>query len=722
MKFAKQAKIGLIVILMFALTTSKTYNESYADYCSSDVIQSFNTSEAERIKLRSESRPPYASLDAVEEYIKQNSVGKIASEIGNPVILTFILAAFCILTFLTFWGFFCCCDRANSASDKTATICWIASIVLFLGFTGLFVTSMVFMGKAWRDSKSSNCFFASATKNIIEGVNSTDFNYIGLSKLINVFKEFGSEVSIVSTLAADFEAINKSKIREKTSSALSSLPPFYEKFKDSVTSDGTGEKSKPISIQGLNSNINDAIFAEFSVLDQTATRVVNAALVGKGYSQSLSYVYVQSSVSSIANNIESLVDEMIDVYDKADSGFQAYNTSFTAGLATSLGIGSAFLVFGILSLVYIGLMIFKQNNVCRSGVKIFININAFLTLIISLLAIVVFGTSITIGTGCNFLQELLDASQPINVFNKVNITFDDVVVKSIIQCLPNEASGNLTVAIAPDLSLISSLEVFIDGFSTFNSLQASLTQSQNGSQAIQMTAELWKQFKISVKADQPKAINSLGLINEMISCDNTSFQLNALNCTSDNCKGIYNTSSFSSPTCSSNPAYANSLFINLKSFTNDEDNLLGSMIKDLTESQTPTPGSLNTAARNTFISLLPSIQNIAYSFNKTFSKINQMQNGFIKNTNCTVLRYDLQNLENAMCFSLNKNLYMFALFLILAVVMAILNSWVTCCTLRYLPGDLDHVFFIATQNDAGYTVQDTEIQNMNSVEISKEEF
>jgi len=722
MKFSKQAKIGLIVSLMFYLATGKTYHERYDDYCALNAAQRFNLSETERADGKSKSRPPFLSLDAVEDFTKRNSVGKIVSEVGGQIILTFVLAAFCLLTFVIFLGFLCCCNRANSAADKTALACWITSIVFTMAFAGLFATSMVFMGKTWSDSNSSNCFFASTTKKLIEGVNATDFNYIGLNKLIEIFKEFGGEVSNISTFASDFEVITRSNVHKMTSSALGTLQPFYDKYKDSKTNDGSGEKSKPISIQDLNSNINDAIFAEFSLLDQISARIVNAALIGKGYSQSMSYVIVQSSISSLTSNIEKLVGELIDFYDKIASGFEAYNTSFIAGLTASIVAGGIFLLLGVTSIIFVGRMIYKQNNLCRDGVKILINVNAFLTLILSLAAVVVFGASIVVGSGCNILDRLLATSDPVGIFDRLNITFDDVLVKTLNQCLPEEASGNLTPVIASDLSLTESIEAFIDGFSTFDTLKANLNESNSTTRSVQSTAEMWKRYKISLEADQPKALDSLSLFNNLVSCDNISYKLNALNCSSDNCKGIYNTSSFSAPICSSNPAYANSLFLNLKAFTNDEDNLLGAMIKDLTELQTPTPGNLNTVARAALTGLLPYLRNVAQGFNKTLAVFNQMQNGFSQNTNCTVLRHDIKNLENAICFSLNKNLYMFALFLILAVVLAFAGSWMICCALRYVPGDLDHVFFVATHTNNDYTAHDTEIRDMNNSETSKDQF
>ena len=690
--------IGLtlvVLLLLVSAASAATYSELYTQYCTPEILSTFNMTEEDRLLKRDSSVYLAVDADAVSEVIKTRNPNNALLKVGAATILSALLIIASLVSFIVFLCFCCCCDRAGSSSADKQKICWIVSAILIIGYAGVFIASAVLIGKVNSNNQILFCFSAGVVKHVLDGVTEQDFKFIGFSGLQNLLLTFVGEFDKMSMLTKDFDDIANKKLTEKSQKALASLPVFYNKYKDSATSDGRGTKSKPLTVQSLTTNINDAINQEFLLYDSVAQQLTQAAVVGKSYTNGASLNGVKDTLGQVATQVDSLKLEIESGFDTAVVGIDAYKLIFTIIYAVVLALGGILFIFSALIMLSIFCNLTKKRDNCRCCSKAGLGIMSFILIVTSLFATTSILLSITMGSICSLVGDLLEIQNASVYLNKFDISLNGTTGALVDQCLPAGASGDIANIFTNGTDILNGTKAFLDGLAKYDQIKNNITQAASSSISISLTVDAWNKFMVSIFPDQQKAVEALVEFNALVNCDNNLiYQLNAKNCTAQsNCKGIYDSASFTPPSCSANPSQATTLYTNLKAFTTDEQKLLEGMIVDLSGSAATTPLSLNAAIRTDLGTIVASLDNIKSKLTQTMAQASNLSGGFGKSVNCTIVRRELVDFEAAFCFNLNKNFYLFATLFSVAIFVFLLSTWMICCMLRYAPKyDLDEVF------------------------------
>lgn len=699
----KYLALLLLACLMITPTLQRDYSEIYNAYCTPEYYNSVNITVEDRLAMRSSQQGVYISVKSVIDVIQNQSVSNIMKEAGAYIILMIILTVACLISFIVFLAYCCCCDRHSSGTVRKSKLYVFLTCLFIVVFTALFIALLVFLGKLNTNQNSTGCAIASIPHDLIDGATYGDLKFLGFKPLTDLLMSFKNELSSITTLSKDFDAIIAQDLGASSKAALNSLPAFYNKFKDSTTNDGTGTAAKPMSVQTLTQNVNDAIFTEFSIYDQVSTKITEAAQTGKGYANSGSITSIQTSLDEVANQLSSLTTQISSVFGTAVTGIDYFNQYAPIGYWITLGLGLLIFILGYIAVVILICMIRKHNDYGRMGVKFCLSFNGFLIFILGILAIILLVASISLGTVCHAVGEVLTSTDVATTINAYGVEMDDFVNKIINQCLPAGSSGDVTTLITGNTDAFSGSKTFLDGLSLYDALKANMTQAGDSSPTINATVSVWADLKTSYWPDQANAVVSLNQLNNLVSCGDQRWELNSKNCTSTSgCQGVYGSSSFSAPTCSSNSAQATTLYNNLKQFTQDEDSLLGNMISSLSGADANTPLSLNNANKSKIKSVFTSFDNIKSKLQSSIDKVSSFNNGLAANLNCTILRREIDNLESTFCFKFNQSLYYFAVLLIWIVFFLFFYSWCICYALRYMPNAEADIYSQKVANETAF--------------------
>ena len=686
----KHFHIAKAVVLLLSLSGAlqRDYTEIYSKDCTPQVLADLSVSVDDRLAQRSSSSKIYVSAAAIINVVNGKGVGKLMSEGGVYPILMIILTIFCLISLIVFLVFCCCCDRAAGASSMKAKVYTLATFLFIFVSIALFIALFVFIGKLNGGSKSASCGIASIPHDLLDGVQTANLTFLGFRNLTTLLTNFQTEVSNLSSVSSDFDAIANKNLPASTQAAYNSLNPFYTKYKDSTTTDGQGQKTRPLTVSGLTTGVNAAIDAEFSIYNQVAIKINDAASIGRSIGNNSQMQTMQANLQTIIDQMNSISSQINNNVGGAATGVDYFNRYAPIGYWITLGLGLVLVLLALASVVVLVCLQKTHTNRCRCGAKFCLAFNGLLIVLLGIVAVVLIVASLGLGSVCHALGNLLSANDVAAEVATYGVSLDPFVSKIINQCLPPNASGDLSALLDTGRDVFNQTQGFLDGLTTFDSMRANITASANGSFTVAQTVAAWSNFKVSIYPDQLNAVATLSSLNDAIKCSNTQYQLNAFNCTggaaSASCAGVYNSANFQAPSCSSNAAQASSLFATLKTFTNDEDALLGSMISDLSGSAS-TPGGLFQTARDAINSVLTNIDNVRAKMQNTLSIASTLQNGLSQSVDCRVVRLELNNLEAVFCFKFNKNLYYFAALLAFVVFFLFIFSWTLCCALRYIP-------------------------------------
>ena len=679
-----------VALLLTGLSFQREYTEIYDKYCTEAVLAELNVSEANRTVLRAASAPKlYVDVVALVSAYNGNGAGKLIAKAAAFPALAIILAIFCLLSFIIFFCFCCCCDRAAGATQRKAKFCTGSSLLFAVTSTALFVALFVFIGKLNTSMDKTSCGVATVPHDLLQGVQTSTINFIGFNNLTTLLTNFKGELGKLTALSSDFDAIINRKADASTTAAYNSLATFSQNYNSSTTTDGKGQKTKPITVSSLGDHATAAIAIEFAAYNDVAVRLTAAASTGKNLSSSSQVQTVQSTLQSVIDQITSISADVDVSFGNATTAVDYFNRYAPIGYWVTLGIGLVVILLAAAATAILWCCVRNNTNRFRCGAKFCLTLNSALIFILALVSVALVVVSIGLGTVCHGLGELLASTQVSTTLAGYNITLDGTVSKLINQCLPADASGDITSLLDTGSDVFNQTQSFLDGLTNFNSLRANLTATNESSITIAETASLWSKFKVSIYPDQANALDSLASLNNKVSCGGVTYVLNAANCTggaaSSSCSGIYDSASFLAPTCASDVSGATGLFTTLKTFTNDEDSLLGKMITDLSGSGSSTPATLFTTGRQAIKSVLGNVDDITNSLTTTLATAATFKTGLAKITDCRVVRLELNNIESTFCFSFNKNLYYFTAILSFTVFFLFLYSWCLCCAMRCTP-------------------------------------
>jgi len=681
---SEQDIVLILGCLLFGCAVQRNYTEIYTQTCKEGVLVQFNITEEERTQKRNSQVGPYLSVKFIVDAISERNGRVILSKADAVVILMMVLVALCLISFIVFLCFCCCCDRAGRSSLKAARLYNALTIVLLITSIGLFIALLVYLGNLNSSRDSTSCTLASVPKNLFDGVQSSQLGFFGFNKLVSTLTDFKNELPSIKSLSNDFSQIVQADLPSASKAALDSLSAFSTTFRERKTTDGAGEKAKPQSVSSLTDNINIGIFNEFTIANQAAVTINNAGVVGQQLSQAADLTPVENLLSGVIAQFSDIVSKMGNALGDAVTGIDYFNYYAPIGYWLTLGICLLIFILGVTAVILICLMVHRDTNRNRMGVKFCLSLSSFFIFLLGIIAIVLLIASVAMNSVCRGLGEVL-SSKDINAqIQSYGVEVNPIVSKVINQCLPIGSKGEVSKLLSINSEIFTQSADLMEVFSLLGEYKKTVAAANN-SPSISATIEQWQKYRTSEVPDHSNTASTVANLNSLIECSGQSLQLNKARCSTNQCQGIFESAGFSAPACSLNGAQAETLYNRLKTFTTEENQLMGEMIEALSGNAPNTPRSLQRNSNTKMTQSLAYFDNITPKFKNTFSQVSNIDKGLQANLNCSILRKQMNDLEVSFCFNFSRNLYYFTVMLIWIVFFMFFYSWSVCCSLRFMP-------------------------------------
>lgn len=695
MKIKSFTKLALILILTFTFAkTQSQVNTLFNQYCNSTRLNSLQISQTERETARLALKGSAFSGTSLSNYLNDSNISPIISQIGAAVILAAILVIAVLQSFITFLTFFCCCDRAAEPSTKCAKLFALISLLFLVCFVSILAAFVYYAIGISSNMTNAVCGIIAIPYDLLFGAQYPNMTFIGFPNLQYVLGNFSNSAPNLSQVSQNFNNIVSQNLPQSTGPAISSLFNFYIKYTNSKTANGNGIQSAPAIIQTLIPGINAQIQKEFSFYDITANQLTNACRTGVLMGQDSSIVNAfQSSSTSFVAQLANITDYLNITISGAALGVNMILKYSPIGTWVAVGTGGVICLLSLLGIIAICLMSGNGSSSYRTCVKLCLAINGFILVVLGLIGLLLLIVSIVITSTCQIVPTLLN-TDPTNILKTINsfgFNLSNPILNTISNCLPIGASGNISDIVSNTNPNATNVINYLDGLTLYNSIKNNLTSESLISPAINQTISLWSNILTSVYPDHSTAISSLVTLNQQVSCGNISFQMNSINCTNNpSCQGIFQVNTANIPACA--PSSAQQLFINLKAFVVDEANLMSGMISDLNSTGTnnsSTPNSLQMGYRTSLNLVQQDFEAIKSLVGNFLTPASIFPGGLIQNTNCTILRQEIMNLEVSVCFNLNNYLYMFSALLLGAVFSFLIMSWMLYCAIRFVGASVE---------------------------------
>ena len=133
---------------------------------------------------------------------------------------------------------------------------------------------------------------------------------------------------------SDVEVIQNKMLGDFSAASSAKLAEFYNKYKASQVTDGTGAKATPLSVSSLTDKINPAIGLQFGALAQVATQLSAAAASAKDMIANSGSTY-GGQITQVLEPISTLKTSLITFYSSMD---KAQSMMQSGGKVSSLGL------------------------------------------------------------------------------------------------------------------------------------------------------------------------------------------------------------------------------------------------------------------------------------------------------------------------------------------------------------------------------------------------
>ena len=679
----------LTILLITNIQATPTFTSIYQNYCSSSQVLSSNVNSYQLVTNRNNEVGFNFQITNLVSALNGEGASGIVSDVGGYIIVMAILTFFMILTFIIFLGFCCCCDRPDKTNENCSKFCIFTSIIFLVGFIGLFVAMIVYLGIMNSYLNSAVCAFGRIPYDLLSGASAPAVNFIGFYNMTYIVGNFSAQIGNMNTVNANLLNIYNKQSPIATSAAMSSLSNFYAIYSNSTTSDGSGSRSQPIVIQALTPSINTIISNEFNTYNYTAYQLQAAAQTGLQISVTSSQTSnYQLSLAKINVQLNSIISVLNGNIASITTGIATAVIYLPIGYWITLGFGILVSIFCIILLIWVCMSYRNKKDTCRYCSKLCLVINSLLIIILGLITIALLIVSTVITSTCKEVPIIMSKNgvELISLFTSWGISVDTTTRNILKNCLASDASGSVIAVINSNDPNVTSGVNFLDAIVSFNSIKPNLTFQGTFSTAINATVVYWNNIATGIIADQTVAITNLNQLNGLVSCGSVSYQLNSANCTNRNtCYAIYQSTNSNIPGCASSTT-ALTIYNNLKQYTIDEFTLLSNMIASLSSTNgTQTPNSAQIAYRQNMISIIPDYNAVVSAVGGFLTSIPVTSGGLLSNLNCTILQNEILNVEAAVCFNFNNPLYYFTALLAFIVFFFFFFSWCICCALRCIP-------------------------------------
>ncbi len=688
-----KTKLCIFVAILLALTqfvhSEAKVTEKKEDYCSTDSLGEVDWSNIRMEDERAETDNMFTDeyTDIINYFQDDSNSEELWDSFQVPAIFLIILYVFLIVSFVIFLLLCCGLFKRDQSNMKPFTI---FTIIFFVLFVMLFITIVIFLSLSQDHVEDTLCALFKIPSAILDGNNDSANKFIGLNNLKRDLESFRDEVNQAPSLETQFLDVRNKDIQTLSNRAWNVLVNFVAANKMREISDGEGEKKTPNSILRMSDSINPQINKEFTDIDLNAERLFRMSEAGIRFKEVGARTRVQASIDKITPVIGDLV---VEIQDKVDPGADSADEAFNYAIYSYWFIFGFGLIIIILSIIIIIILLkMCDKNTCWNCMfcaKMILVFLSLLTIILAILVFLVMIASASISGLCGFVAQI----NKNNVGVLYDFDFNENAVKIAEICLFNNSTGKLVDMYIPETATLTEkaeieadfdeLSALLDGISSYKVYLANNSESLESKAIIEQLA-VFEEYKTGLQTDFDNVQTSLNDLNDLIACDNISFEFNTATCDGeDGCKSIISTNVFSAPSCSDDTTRANDLFSHLKTYINDESSLMVQMQVDLGDLTDPdSVHSRYQTTKNEIVSIKNSMNTIESKFSGSIQTTDDFESTWFNVEDCRSLKEIVVQFEKKACFEFNFYIYLMLCMLSICCVFLFLMTWCICCALR----------------------------------------
>ena len=686
----------LCLLMLNPIATESELTIKKDDYCTKDSLSEVNLSNSELEDLREKTENTFTDnfldiLHFLED--PENNTEDLFDSLGASASFLII---FIILTFISLIVFIClCCGLCTTDQNRTKPSTALACVAFFL-FSILFIVVIVYLGLSQNKVEDTICAQFKVPSALIDGVDDTRNKFVGLANLKTTLAGLSDSLENSVNVSQHFSNIRNSNPQTRTNDAWNELSNFVEAAKTKKITDAEGLAKTPNSVLEMSKGLTLQIESEFTHIDVVAERLTSAAQEGEQLaSSSGSREEIKTMIKEVNVNLQTLIDEVESVAEPGTDNVDTYVDYVLWGYWCVFGFGILLMFLSVVVLVVMCNMCSKDKCWdCLKCGRVLLVFIGFFILMFSIIVFILLIGSASISGFCGFVAEINKGNKEIlNEFPNLKDNVKDIIKT----CLYTDSDGDLndllikTQSNATPLQLstnfqntnyLKSVYIFIDGFSSYRNYHNTTSLSSQSAGIIAQN-KIWTNLELAKTFDFDNINSALQDLNNILSCDNKSFQFYPSQCNSAaGCQSIRDTETFTAPSCAD--AKANQLFINLKKYINEEVGLMNFFQESISdENNANSAQSKFVLAKNDLNGLNDAVVAIEAEFKEVFKNSSERFSAKWRDIDdCRVIRKILLQYEDKTCFEFGYYVYILMVISCVMAVLLFLMSWCICCGLR----------------------------------------
>ena len=684
-------QILILYILLFLAIPfrSQEYIENVVNYCGNVDFSNWEYTEEERNEKRAASKSIITiKFGDIYNFVQNGEPATLITATIIYMVIIGILLGICIAS-LVFYLLYCCYFKQypTATIGKIKLFCILSSVCLVI-FGFVLIALIVYIAKLNSKYRESNCAIAKIPNDILEGVRFSEKEFMGLRNLRQVLINMEGELDNLQAMFNDFTKITDVNPKDLGNQASMTLDNFIRQTESVKVSDGNGELNRPNTVTSFLEKDKDIITAEFDILKDVCEVFYDGADIGKIYNNEGPRADAKTSINGATTVLTAMINPIESNMGKLSSYMSDGAQYLAIGYYLTLVLS---LVILFLSTVMIFIVYFQFAKEKCFGMqcpfKTCLAVAVVANIFIIIISIFVMLLTSGISSFCDFNTSLLTSESIETAISSSGVSFSEDEIKLYTTCISNEPS-TLTDLIGSSSDDLDNISTLIDGFSRYRLFQSEFA-SDTTSKTISDIIKIWEKYQTGLFIDFDNVIETMNEFNELIRCQKIEFRMNSHNCTTINpqftCRVISSNPTYQAPDCADDQSAADRYFRNLLDYIMAEERQMSDLIEDLSGPDDNTPNSEYSIAKESLIDLQPVYSKIENQMSRTLQLASQYGEGFKSGSDCSALKKTMENLEAALCFDMNQDVFFFFIFLLGAIICAIIMNWFICITFRCIP-------------------------------------
>lgn len=671
--------------------TAKDDRESFCEGI--DVTYQLMTDQEIEIQRNKDINLFHKSTDLLKELIETKDYTLIFNgDLWLPILITVIFAFSIISLLLYIFNIFICCKRTKSNSArcciKTNLCLAVAALIIFLI---AIIAMAIFISNARKSIKYVNCTINIMNDDLRNGAVYSDANikFQGMLNLKNIFVGYGATLKSLTTDHVD--AINDIvgyNLPTLSKNAVDAIEPYYNTYKDSKTTDASGNLGTPESVSVLLPGGKVAMDAEFNELYKSSLEVHESALVAKSVIDTGDTAIFEAAINSAAEEIDDIMASIDKYINLSNDYFGNITDRYSAVQITYIIFN--FLCMIVAIVIIIGLCYVYHKDKCKMFVlwRILICVIGLLCVLFFAATIVIAGLSWATSSSCTMFSELHTDEGIDDFIQTFEITEEfGTVMKT---CYAENASGEIGNVFlqggannSPEFQVYNDSKQLLSVYEKYDAQLENLDPNGN-SKSTQDLDDSLEKVRIGVTQDFTDVNTVLGQLNTHVECDNFYYALTPNTCNFSSpmtCKTIQVTTSLDVPVCLSGQGQtvvdeAKDQYSKLKTYLSETQALMANMIDGVNGTQIQSLNSKYKVAALAFKEATDKFEAIREDQKDVLSTFSGDLN---TQTDCRIVRLHMQLIEDSICFNVVAELYSFMVAALVGSVFFFFFVWNLCC-------------------------------------------